>query len=402
MRIALLVLALVCLPWADRAAWAEDDPLGEATGLIEMGKMLVETGTDRGEPKRIAEGVAKLRAAKKALDGLLAAGTLDENDTARARAYVVDVESRIEWYAPHARGAAGGAGDDDGGGVATGEVRVPPMNDGEAIGPWCRRVLKAYQETEDPLGQAALARGLARKGGVVALPTLFRLFEKEESAAAREGIHEALAMVGTHRVARRMAGYARRSREKHWDNALDVIYLCLAKPERSEPEAPFVRAIRDFHELEIRKLSLRILEQLDSMDPEGIAALGEIVYVKDFGYHTHAITLLGAKRDGRAVPPLVHLMNRFKFDPGSQVPAHKALVGMGWYAVPALVDALDNKAAGIWVSYTLRKITGETMGTDKRKWHDWWKTEKLRHPELFDDPDERPGGAKKGPVVTGK
>ena len=75
---------------------------------------------------------------------------------------------------------------------------------------------------------------------------------------------------------------------------------------------------------------------------------------------------------------------------------------MGWYAVPALVDALDNKAAGIWVSYTLRKISGETMGTDKRKWHDWWKTEKLRHPELFDDPDERPGGAKKGPVVTGK
>ena len=34
------------------------------------------------------------------------------------------------------------------------------------------------------------------------------------------------------------------------------------------------------------------------------------------------------------------------------------------------------------------------MGTDKRKWDDWWKTERLRHPELMDPVDE-------GPVVTG-
>jgi hypothetical protein len=65
---------------------------------------------------------------------------------------------------------------------------------------------------------------------------------------------------------------------------------------------------------------------------------------------------------------------------------------MGWYAVPELIDHLDDKAAGIWISWTLRKITGETMGTDKRKWHDWWKGASLHHPELFDDPEERPGG----------
>ena len=65
------------------------------------------------------------------------------------------------------------------------------------------------------------------------------------------------------------------------------------------------------------------------------------------------------------------------------------------------VPSLNDKAAGIWISWTLRKITGETMGTDKRKWGDWWKSEKLRHPELFDDPDERPGGSGGPPVVTG-
>ncbi len=391
--VLLAALAGLALP-----AHAEDDPLAEAQDLLELGKMLVETGADRGDTKRIADGVAKLRQAKRALEAYLRDGTLEASEAARVRAYIVDVESRIEWYAPQAKAADG----DDGAGVATGEVRVPPLEDGESITAWCRRVVKAYREAEDPQGQAALARGLARQGGVNALPTLYRLFEREEHPRAREGIHEALAMVGTQRVAQRMAGYATKSREKHWAHALDVIYLCLAKPERSEPEAPFLRAIRKFHQLKIRTLSLGILEQLDSMDPEGIAALGEIVYVKDFGYHSHTITLLGAKRDGRAVPPLVHLMNRFKFDPGSQVPAHKALVGMGWYAVPRLIDMLDSKSTGIWISYTLRKISGQSMGTDKRKWHDWWKTEKLRHPELFENPDERPGGAKKGPVVTGK
>lgn len=399
-RVGLAPLAcLVFLLTAPTEVRASEDPLEAAKSLVELGKMLVETGSDRGDVKRIAEGVAKLREAKKALEAELKKPGLSEAESGRIQAWLVDVESRIEWYGPDASKAARDVG---GGGIATGEVRVPAMKPGEAIGSWCKRVVKTYQATDDAEGRAALARGLASKGGVVALPTLYRLFEKEARPGARDGVHEALAMVGTTRVAQRMGTYAKKSKEKHWDNALAVIYLCLEKPEREEPEAPFQRAIRKFHQLKIRRLSLSILEQLDSMDPEGIAALGEIVYVADFGYHSHTIKLLGAKRDGRAVPPLVHLMNRFKFDPGSQVPAHSALVGMGWYAVPELINHLHSKSTGIWVSYTLRKITGQTMGTDKRKWHDWWKREKLRHPELFDDPDERPGGSKDGPVVTGK
>ena len=93
--------------------------------------------------------------------------------------------------------------------------------------------------------------------------------------------------------------------------------------------------------------------------------------------------------DGRAVPPLVYKMNRFKFEYRVQMPAHRALMEMGWYGVPALIARLDNRAAGIWISWTLRKISGETMGTDKRKWDNWWKSEKLMHPELFEDDDEQ-------------
>ena len=136
------------------------------------------------------------------------------------------------------------------------------------------------------------------------------------------------------------------------------------------------------------------------MENPGVAALGEVLYVEDFGYHDHVIGILATKPDCRAVPPLVHKMNRFRFEYRVQMPAHEALLQLGWYAVPELIDRLDDKAAGIWISWTLRKITGETMGTDKRKWHDWWKTEKTRHPELFADPSERPRTSSRGSAAT--
>ena len=58
------------------------------------------------------------------------------------------------------------------------------------------------------------------------------------------------------------------------------------------------------------------------MGTPGIAALGEVIYVPDFGYHDYTIRLLAKKRDGRAVPPLVYKMNRFKFEYRVQMPAH--------------------------------------------------------------------------------
>ncbi len=378
-------------------AQAEDDPLEAAKSLVELGKTLIEVGQDVGDEKRVREGVAKLREAKKRFEEALRKPGLSEVESNRIQAWLVDVESRIDWYTPSK--AAGGP-DRVPGKVFSGEVKIPEMKPGERIGSWCRRVRKVYDASDDPLGQAALARGMATKGGVNALPTLYDLFQKEAHAEARVGVHEALATVGTSRVANKMATYASRSKEKHWANALDVIYLCLEKPERNEPEKPYLRAIRAFHKLKNRKLSLGIQKHLHGMGVPGTAALGEIIYVEDFGYHDYTIGLLATKQDRRAVPPLVHKMNRFKFEGRVQRPAHEALLRMGWYAVPELVERLNDKAAGIWVSWTLRKITGETMGTDRRKWRDWWAKERVRHPELFDDPDERPDGGKP-PTTTG-
>ena len=373
-------------------ARSAEDPLAEAMSLVELGTTHVEIGTDTDNEKKVAQGVAFYRDARALFQAALSQPDLTPAQRNRIRAHLADVESRIEWYA--------GGDSAQGGARGTGEVRIPEPKRGEQLGPWCRRVRKLYAETEDPLGQAALARGLASHAGVLALPTLLALFEKEEHPTARVGVHEALAIVGTSRVANKMASFARRNAEGQWDHALAVIYLCLEKSEKSEPERPFLRAVRAFHKLKNRVLTLQILKALDAKDPAGTAALGEVLYVPDFGYHDYTIGLLAKKRDRRAVPPLVYKMNRFKFEYRVQIPAHKALLQMGWYAVPELVERLNDKAAGIWISWTLRKITGETMGTDKRKWHDWWKGERVRHPELFDDPKERPN-AGKPPVVTG-
>ncbi len=399
MRLALAPLLVIALLLGARtASCAEDKRLAEARSLVTLAKMLIEVGADVGDDAKVAKGVAKLREAKKLFEAVLKTPELAEPEKNRIKAWLVDLESRIDWHAPAA--AAGGARAGDGKGGFSGEVKIPPLLRGERIAAWCKRVRKVYDGTDDAQGQAALARGLATQGGVNALPTLFDLFVKEDTPAARIGVHEALATVGTYRVANKMAGYASKSKEAHWKRALEVIYLCLEKSDKSEPEAPYLRAIRAFHKLKIRKLSLRILEHLDAMGTDGVAALGEIVYVDDFGYHDHTIGLLAKKQDRRAVPPLVYKMNRFKFEGRVQLPAHHALIKIGWYAVPELVERLNDKSAGIWVSWTLRKITGETMGTDRRKWRDWWKNEKVRHPELFDDPEERPGG-KRDPVTTG-
>jgi hypothetical protein len=368
------------------------DPLDEARSHVELGTTYVEVGTDTDNAAKVREGVAHYRKARQLFQQELARSDLSPAQRNRIQAYLVDVESRIEWYDPSDAEAAASGRD-------VGDVRPPELKPGEPLGAWSRRVRTLYEQTDDPLGRASLARAMAAEAGVLALPSLYALFLSEEMPQARVGVHEALAQVGTSRVARKMGSFARKSAEAHWEHALDVIYRCLEKPETREAEEPFQRAIRAFHKLKQRKLTLRILERLDAMVPEGTAALGEVIYVDDFGYHDTVIEMLSQKQDPRAVPPLVYKMNRFQFDADVQLPAHKALLKMGWYAVPELIDRLDDKAAGIWISWTLRKISGETMGTDKRKWHDWWKGEKVRHPELFADPEERPGRRAPAPVT---
>ena len=391
MRSALAALVLTLAAGAFvGAVRAGEDVRAEAQALIEQGKNDLDAGLEANDTARVRAARDGLRKAKDLLTKALQDPKVTEKGAGLLRRDLVDLDVWLKW----AEEVAGGSAKQEAPpkpGAPPGVPDVPERKDG-SFGPWLRQLQARYAKTESPVERAILARHMGAEAGVHAIPVLVSLFRTEADPKAREGVHEALALVGTSRVPGEMEGFARNDAEKHWANALDVLYRGLERPERAEPEKPWCRAIRAFHELKERKLTLRIVERLDAMGTEGIAALGEVLYVEDIGYHDHTIGLLAKKRDRRAVPPLVFKLNRFAFEAMEQMPAHKALLAMGWYAVPELIDHLDDKAAGIWISWTLRKITGETMGTDKRKWHDWWKSASVHHPELFDDPEERPGG----------
>jgi hypothetical protein len=392
---------------ADPVARADAE---DAQDLLWTGKEAVGAGLDRGDAPLLRDGIRRLKRARFLLEARRASGQIGEGERVRIAR---DLEEIATWQAgaeeslleldarsgPPSTGPSPGARPEDAYDPAdedarsgSAEVHARALKEGERLGAWVKDALAQYANA-DGAGRAALAVHMAKTADVVAVPALLGLFDREEDARAREGVHEALALVGTSRVAGPMGELARRSEQARWPRALDVVYRALERGDREEPEKPWCRAIRSFHRLKERALSLSILQRLDALGTPGVAALGEILYLDDFGCHTTAIQMLSTKRDRRAVPPLVFKLNRFKFEAMEQLPAHKALLGMGWHAVPELIDRLDDKAAGIWISWILRKITGETMGTDKRKWHDWWKHASLQHPELFDDPAERPGGA---------
>jgi len=403
------------------------DPIEHAQTLHDLGNALLDAGTSMKDADRVHAAEAKLEAALDEYSAALRHGPAStglksriqrqhsqcERDLAFARKWLA-MQKMTPGRAPsgrtpapdHRAPSAGGpvappgpaptsnAGETPS--TAAPEVHAEPPRPGERLGLWCRHVLEQYGQTPSPAGRAALARQMARDAGRIALPSLKRLFETEANGTARRGIHESLADIGGVPVSGLMRSYGFPAKERYWQYALDVIYRCLEKPEAEEPERPFLKTIRQFHKLRRRSLTLAILTHLDEMGSEGVGALGQVLYVPDIGYHDHAIQLLAKKRDGRAVAPLVYKMNRFKFDYRVQMPAHKALLEIGWYAVPELINHLDNHAAGIWISWTLRKITGETMGTDKRKWSYWWTRERVRHPELFENPDERPASVTPG------
>jgi hypothetical protein len=386
---------------AGPCAFAEGDVRTQAKALTEQAKTDLDAGLEKKDVRRVESARDALRKAKDLLLKALEAEKLGELEAGLLRRDLVDVDIWLKW----AEEAAGPAPAEGPPRKPSGPLSTegPERKDNESFGPWLKEMRARYEGTEAGIERTLIAQRMAGEAGMHALPILFTFFRTEKNTRAREGLHDALAVVGTSRVPAEMEKYARRDAEEHWKNALDVLCRGLERPEKAEPEKPWCRAVRAFHELKERKLTLRLLERLDAMGWEGIAALGEVLYVEDFGYHDYTAGLLGKKRDRRAVPPLVFKLNRFTFESMQQMPAHRALLAMGWYAVPELIEHLDDKAAGIWISWTLRRITGETMGTDKRKWHDWWKTAQVQHPELFEDPEERPGGAApSGPTTPGE
>jgi len=380
-----LVVAAVAVAFlGGRAALA--GPFEDARRAHDKGNRVLEDGNNAQDVVKLREGLASLRAAKELYQAALADPALRAADRTTAAAALTDVESKIDWWSslfPQAK--------DAGGGPKRPEVKVPEPGKGEPLGAWCGKVRALYEQTKDPLARAAIAERMATKAGTLALPALFALLASERDAKARDGVKDGLVLVGGPDVARAMESHAKAS-DPLRDEAIDVVCRCLEKPERAEAEKPWCRAVRTFHEERDKRFSLALLGRLDAMGYEGTAALGEILYVDDFGYHDYTATLLAKKRDRRAVPPLVFKLNRFAFEYREQMPAHKALLDIGWFAVPELIDRLDDSAAGVWISWTLRKICSETMGTDKKKWTEWWKLESKRHPELSDDPSERPPG----------
>ena len=398
---ALALLAMVAAP-SLRTARADGDPFERAGEMLELARAWMDAGMATKDVSRVRAARGKLGEVRDQVRHVLATQpSLGVDARARADRLLEEVEDRLRWCTawldrsevdegddpePEAKPDDGAAPDQP----AT-HPAVPPYEEGALLRPWCLEVLRRYRETEDRDAKAALAAALAHRG-VVALPHLLDLFDEETDPGARPPVHQAIADVGTPRLATWLVQRTAKRYEETWPDVIDVLLRALERPESQEPEGPYLPVVRAFHSRKERKLTLDLLEKLDALGKEGVAALGEVLYVQDIGYHMWTIDRLATKKDRRAVPPLVFKMNRFRFDPGDQVPAHKALLRLGWYAVPELIDRLDDRAAGIWISWTLRKISGETMGTDKRKWHDWWKSEQVRHPELFEDPDERPPG----------
>ena len=90
--LALLATVLLGAP----SVLAAEDPLAEAKSLVELGTTLVEVGSDVGNAGKVSQGVAKYRAAKKLFETELRKPGLTPAQRNRVKAYLVDVESRID------------------------------------------------------------------------------------------------------------------------------------------------------------------------------------------------------------------------------------------------------------------------------------------------------------------
>ena len=358
-----------------RSARAGDD-LDAAKNLHQMGLKLLDGTGDPDDLDRVREGLDDLKKA----DTLYAKIVDDPNASKAWKDFAGtsrrEIQTKLDWWAVilPSSGAHKPAKRPD--------AKLEDPAQGTVLVRWCEKARKAYDAEADPLGRASIAVKIAVKAKEQGLPLLFDLFKIEKDAVARDGLLDALTLLGGLDVAKEMGTYARPEDCPLRHDALEVIYRCLEKPEKLEPERPFCQAIRKFHELKDHKFSEAIIARLDGMGWQGTAAIGEVLYVDDFGAQNAAYDALSRKKDSRAVPPLVFRLDRFTFEYQEQMPAHKTLLAIGWFAVPELVDRLNDPAAGIWISWTLRKITGRHAGTDRKKWTEWWKVEALKRPEI--------------------
>ena len=374
-RIALALTVALGVAAGAPSARAGDD-LDAAKALHKAGLTLLDGTGDPDDLDRVREGLDYLRKADTLYGRLLDDPKTTKTQREAAEASRKDARAKLEWWTAilPTTGAKDRAKRPD--------AKLTDPGKGDSLTRWCEKAKAAYLAEADALGRAAIAVKVAVKAGPLGLPVLFDLFKSEKDVPAREGLIDALALIGGSAVSKEMGAYAKPDDTPLRRDALDVIYRGLAKPERLECERPWCAAIRRFHELRDHVLSERIIARLDAMGWQGTAAIGEVLYVDDFGAQGEAYDALSRKKDSRAVPPLVFRLDRFSFEYQEQMPAHQTLLAIGWYAVPELVDRLNDPAAGIWISWTLRKITGRHAGTDRKKWSEWWKVEAPKRPEI--------------------
>ncbi len=112
-------------------------------------------------------------------------------------------------------------------------------------------------------------------------------------------------------------------------------------------------------------------------------ALGPLVGLLEDGngsVRSGAASALGNLGDPRAIEPLVRTL---RADKEAQWNAAQALARMkDRRAIEPLIEALADKDSSVRsrAAWALAKITGQKLGPDPSKWHQWWQAEKQRKP----------------------
>jgi hypothetical protein len=387
MRARLLAIA-AALVLALGARGAEARPLTDAQDVVKAAVADLLEGAKTNDMARIRRGLEGLAKGIELYRKVADDPAVPEEERGIARSSIPDTEKAIaQWSSRYPDAApskppAPAPGLDP---ARTPHVFLPNPEPGESLEHWCERVKASYAEETNPRARAAVAARMAEKAKEKAGPALLDLLKTEKDPLARSGLSQALAAAGGEAVAARVGDLLASDDAKAREAGLETLYAALRKPERVEPEKPWCKAVRRFHERKQAEASLDVLLKLDALGWSGVAALGEVLCLDEFGAGAAAVAYLSRKRDGRAVPPL--LRRAAKGDKDAASAARQALASVGWHAVPELIRRLGDPAVDSEAAAALRRVTGQTFGPAPAKWEAWWKGERAKHPEVDADPE---------------
>lgn len=289
-----------------------------------------------------------------------------------------------------------------GAGVALGEPEgdgLPPelaRGSDESAGAWVRRLEDAFTSSEEVGVRKQILSAWAADGGREAVRALLNVFDAEKDRAVRDHLNEVLVQVGTKDVASHMDKHMRAADDPVQEDALQVVYGCLARPEEEVPEEPFCDAMRQFFKLGDTERTPEAIRQLDELGRSGTRALGQLLYLDDFqcgGTSSHVLCLTAFKTrrdDWRAAEILFDTFPKKvpKTAPTEEDPTHLikrgvALDGVGTCCLPGLIKLLGNRTFSGFASRCLRDIynqqslgSQEDLPDSPSAWKKWWKKQK--------------------------